>query len=238
MQSEQINELIGALSKANAVIENASLNKINPHFKSKYADLAAILDAVRKPLAQQGVVVSQITEIRDGGLVLVTTLAHTSGQWIRSEYPLPAAGRPQEMGSAMTYAKRYSLSAIVGIAADEDDDAEGAEHGKQRIDATGMAAKPKPTPVAAPPVEPPADPVTGELSPHLIAYDNDPIAWGSKYVAALKASELPTDLGEWAEQNKKTLKLIETNAPKVFQRINAAAKVRLDELTRTLEAAE
>lgn len=235
MQSEQIDKLTEAFAKAQTTIKNASLNKINPHFKSKYADLAAIFDSVRKPLADCGLAVTQTTEIREGGFVLVTMLAHSSGQWIKSEYPLPATGRPQEIGSALTYARRYCLSAIAGIAADEDDDAEGAENGKQRIDATSI--KPKPSP--APPVEAPADPVTGELSPHLIAYDGkDPIGWGSKYVAALKASELPTDLGEWAEHNKATLKLIETNAPKVFQRINAAAKVRLDEMTKTLEAAE
>lgn len=240
MQSEQINELVTALSKAQAVIENATLNKTNPHFKSKYADLAAIFDAVRKPLAQQGVVVSQTTELREGGLVLVTMMAHSSGQWIRSEYPLPATGRPQEIGSAMTYARRYCLSAITGIAADEDDDAEGAEHGKQRIDAT--AIKPKPALVSvkeipsAPPPAPPVHPETGEVSAHTINYEQDPIAWGSKYVAALKASTMPTDLGEWAEHNKATLKLIETNAPKVFQRINAAAKVRLNELTNILDA--
>lgn len=86
-------------------------------------------------------------------------------------------------------------------------------------------------------VEAPVHPETGEVSPHTINYEQDPIAWGSKYVAALKATDLPSDLAVWAEENKETLATIQANAPKVFQRINAAAKARLDELTKTLEVA-
>ena len=80
------------------------------------------MDAVRKPLSDNGLSVVQV--IRDGRLH--TMLLHTSGQRLCSDYPLPATARPQEMGSALTYARRYSLSALVGIAADEDDDATAA----------------------------------------------------------------------------------------------------------------
>ena len=121
--SEQIDELAAALAKAQGMMENAVMNRVNPHFKSKYADLAAIFDAARKPLSANGLAIVQT--IGDG--VLHTRLLHTSGQWIASEHPLPMAGRPQEIGSALTYARRYSLSALIGIAADEDDDATGAE---------------------------------------------------------------------------------------------------------------
>ena len=117
-----LNELAAALAKAQGAMNNASMNRINPHFKSKYADLAALWDAVRKPLSDNGLSVVQI--IRDGSLH--TMLLHTSGQRLCSDYPLPATARPQEMGSALTYARRYSLSALVGIAADEDDDANAA----------------------------------------------------------------------------------------------------------------
>jgi hypothetical protein len=121
--SEQISELAAALAKAQGMMDNAVMNRINPHFKSKYADLAAIFDAARKPLSANGLAIVQT--IGDG--VLHTRLLHTSGQWIASEHPLPMSGRPQEIGSALTYARRYSLSALIGIAADEDDDATGAE---------------------------------------------------------------------------------------------------------------
>lgn len=133
MKSEQITELAAALAKAQGSMAPAVMNRVNPHFKSKYADLSAVMDAIRAPLAANGLAVTQTTEIRDGALVLATTLHHSSGQWIASEYPLPAAGRPQEMGSALTYARRYSLSALIGVAADEDDDVNAAEAGKQKI---------------------------------------------------------------------------------------------------------
>jgi len=120
--SEQISELAAALAAAQGMMENAIMNRINPHFKSKYADLAAIFDAARKPLSANGLAIVQT--IGDG--VLHTRLLHTSGQWIASEHPLPMSGRPQEIGSALTYARRYSLSALIGIAADEDDDANAA----------------------------------------------------------------------------------------------------------------
>lgn len=126
MQSEQTNDLSAALAKAQGAMAPATFNRINPHFKNRYADLAAIHEAIRKPLSDNGLAVTQTTEIRDNGFVLVTTLMHASGQWTKSEYPLPLAAKPQELGSAMTYARRYSLSSIVSIAADDDDDAEVA----------------------------------------------------------------------------------------------------------------
>jgi len=121
--SEQISELAAALAAAQGMMENAIMNRTNPHFKTKYADLAAVLNAARKPLSANGLAVVQT--IGDG--VLHTRLLHTSGQWIASEHPLPMSGRPQEIGSALTYARRYSLSALIGIAADEDDDANAAQ---------------------------------------------------------------------------------------------------------------
>jgi hypothetical protein len=133
--SEQINELATALAQAQGMMDNAVMNRVNPHFKSKYADLAAIWDAARKPLSANGLSVAQT--IGEG--VLHTRLLHTSGQWIASEHPLPMSGRPQEIGSALTYARRYSLSALIGIAADEDDDATAAEKGHK---AGGNGPKP------------------------------------------------------------------------------------------------
>ena len=127
--SEQIDELAAALAAAQGMMDNAVMNRINPHFKSRYADLAAIFTAARKPLSANGLAIVQT--IGDG--VLHTRLLHTSGQWIASEHPLPMSGRPQEIGSALTYARRYSLSALIGIAADEDDDANGAEKNKAEL---------------------------------------------------------------------------------------------------------
>src|SRR5512139_2803768 len=125
LQSETTADLSAALVKAQAAMKSAAFNKVNPHFKNRYADLAAIIDAVRKPLTDNNLSFTQTTEVHvDGCFLLVTTLRHASGQWIAGTYPLPRDAKSQELGSALTYAKRYTLSSITGIAADEDDDAE------------------------------------------------------------------------------------------------------------------
>jgi hypothetical protein len=145
LQSESIKELTGALVKAQSVMKAAHFNKKNPHFKSSYADMNAVLDAVRKPLLDNGLAVTQTTEMRNGVFCLITRLAHQSGEWIAGEYPLPATGRPHEIGSAITYAKRYSLSAIAGISADEDDDGNAAQDAVTKpVQAVTPAKRPNP----------------------------------------------------------------------------------------------
>lgn len=125
--SEIINELAAALSKAQGEMQAAIKDKVNPFFKSSYADLGSVWDAARPVLSKYGLCVMQTTEITgDGGkIVMVTTLAHTSGQWMKSFLPLnPAKNDSQGIGAAITYLRRYSLSAIVGVVCDEDDDGE------------------------------------------------------------------------------------------------------------------
>jgi len=128
MQSDNIAELAAALSKAQGEITGALKDSSNPFFKSKYADLASCWDACRKQLAANGLSVIQTTEaFSDDRLVLVTTLAHNSGQWVRGFLPvLTKDASPQAQGSGLTYARRYALAAIVGLA-QIDDDAEAAQ---------------------------------------------------------------------------------------------------------------
>jgi hypothetical protein len=126
MMSEAINEISAALAKAQGQIEGASKGKVNPAFKSKYADLASIWDACREPLSANGLAVLQIPNETADGMMLVTMITHSSGQWFRSSYPVrPVQATPQGLGSALTYSRRYSLMAMVGIAP-EDDDGEAA----------------------------------------------------------------------------------------------------------------
>jgi hypothetical protein len=126
MHSENIAEISAALAKAQGAIEGASKGKVNPAFKSKYADLAAVWDACREPLSTNGIAVLQIPTETPDGLVLTTMITHSSGQWFRSSYPVrPVQATPQGLGSALTYSRRYSLMAMVGIAP-EDDDGEAA----------------------------------------------------------------------------------------------------------------
>ena len=127
MNSETTGEIAKALAAAQATMQNATLNKVNPHYRSKYADLAAIRDAAIPALAKQEIAVTQMVDTDDGGAVLHTMLTHSSGEWFSSTYPLPPMiDNPQKMGSALTYARRYSLAAMVGISAEEDDDANAA----------------------------------------------------------------------------------------------------------------
>ncbi len=121
MQSENINELAGALAKAQGAMANAVMNRTNPHFKNAYADLSSVIDAIRVPLAANGLSVVQTMHPTERHLTLRTTLMHSSGQFIASDYPLPATQRAQEMGSALTYARRYSLAAMICNAAEDDD---------------------------------------------------------------------------------------------------------------------
>jgi hypothetical protein len=129
MQSETIGALAAALSKAQADITGALKDSSNPFFKSQYADLASCWDACRKQLAANNLAVIQTVYVHweKDELVLATTLAHSSGEWIRSELPIRAKdASPQAQGSAITYARRYALAAIVGLA-QIDDDAEAAQ---------------------------------------------------------------------------------------------------------------
>ena len=133
-QSESIADLAAALSKAQASITGALKDSANPFFKSKYADLASCWDACRKPLTDNGLAVIQTIEAGEGRAVLVTTLCHASGEWIKSYCPiLTKDDSPQALGSAITYARRYALAAMVGLA-QIDDDAEAAQ-GRHKVSA-------------------------------------------------------------------------------------------------------
>jgi ERF superfamily len=126
-QSELINELAAALSKAQGEMQAAIKDKINPFYKSSYADLGSVWDSARPVLSKYGLCVMQTTEINaeKNQIIMVTTLAHTSGQWMKSYLPLnPAKNDSQGVGAAITYLRRYSLSALVGVVCDDDDDGE------------------------------------------------------------------------------------------------------------------
>ncbi len=127
-QSEQINELATALAKCQGEMEPAIKDSINPHFKSKFATLFSIWESCRKPLSRNGLSVVQTMDYINDRFCLTTILMHTSGQWLKSITPIISARNDaQGIGSALSYFKRYSLSAMLGICtADEDDDAEGA----------------------------------------------------------------------------------------------------------------
>jgi len=125
--SETIGKLSDALAKAQAVLTNPAKDAENPHFRSRYASLDTGLNIVRKALSAHNIAFTQGTRLDGELLILETLLSHSSGEWMQSEYPVARFPvKQQELGSAMTYAKRYSLFGLVGIAGEDDDDGNAA----------------------------------------------------------------------------------------------------------------
>jgi hypothetical protein len=136
--SAEINELAKALSEAQAKIKHAAKDSKNPHYRSSYASLASVQDACREQLSSHGLAVTQATILLNNQWVLVTRLMHTSGQFIESQTPIiNSKGDAQGFGSALTYARRYALSSLVGVAQDDDDANEAV--GKVVVDVDYMA---------------------------------------------------------------------------------------------------
>lgn len=112
-----------AMAKAFAQIEGAVKGKTNPAFRSKYADLAAVVDAIKPALAEHGLFFRQVTHNAEGGVCIETIIHHASGESLACG-PLfvPASKHDaQGYGSALTYARRYSLMAAFGVPAEDDD---------------------------------------------------------------------------------------------------------------------
>lgn len=120
--SAEIGDLFGAIAKAQGSIENATKDRANEHFKSKYATLAAVYDACRKALSEAGVAVVQAPFNAGEDIGVVTMLGHSSGQWLSGRLQVkPMRYDAQGAGSVITYLRRYILSAMVGVAPDDDD---------------------------------------------------------------------------------------------------------------------
>ena len=116
--------LIQALIKARAEFPSIQKDKVNPHFKVSYASLDSVLDAVTPALCKHGLAIVQVME---RGNILKTHLFHESGEVLISEYELPDIQDSQKKGAALTYARRYSVCALLSITADEDDDGNAAK---------------------------------------------------------------------------------------------------------------
>lgn len=126
-ESPTLGALAAALAKAQTAMKSASKDSLNPHFGSKYADLASIWDACRGPLGANGLAVLQRVRSDARSVTVTTMLVHSSGEYVRDALTLPVAQpTPQGFGSAITYGRRYGLAALVGVASDVDDDGNAA----------------------------------------------------------------------------------------------------------------
>lgn len=193
-QSESINELAAALSKAQGEMQAAIKDKVNPFYKSSYADLGSVWDAARPVLSKNGLCVMQTTELSASGhILMITTLAHVSGQWVKSCLPLnPTKQDSQGIGAAITYLRRYSLSALVGVVCDDDDDGETAV-------GRGKTKHNQPPPQPTNPPSPPTEKISGceivSITSLLNQLDEDSkngfFGWVKKSFNVDNLSELP-----------------------------------------------
>lgn len=163
-RSESIKELTEALAKAQAEMQAADKNAMNPHFGKKYADLAGIIDAMRGPFSKVGLCFTQtkIFEPESHLWFLMTTI-HLGDQYISDPTPIIVRGQTsQDFGAALTYSRRQGLQTLVGVAADEDDDGnmasgrgdmdqrERKQDRQPRNEKPAQERKPDPTPPADP----------------------------------------------------------------------------------------
>lgn len=148
--SSEINEIAAALAKAQAEMEGAKRESINPFFakagdsrKGAYADLASVREACVPALTKHGIAVIQSPSAEGAVASVVTMLVHASGQWFRGVASCTAKDdSPQSIGSATTYLRRYALQSFSSVAP-EDDDAEGAQrHGQAAGSVTSVSAPP------------------------------------------------------------------------------------------------
>lgn len=134
-QSNEINKLAEALSKVQAEIKDAKLDSSNPHFKSKFASLESVYAATRTVLAKHGLSFTHVVEPWQDAITVSTVLMHSSGQWMKSVMPVRLdTSKPQAIGSAISYGKRYTLAAMVGITDTEDDDGNAAQESSKAGD--------------------------------------------------------------------------------------------------------
>ncbi len=145
-QSASIENLAKAMIQVQKTDLFAIKDSNNPFFKSKYADLSSVWTAARQPLTENGLCVVQTNKPSgNGAIIIVTTLMHESGEWVRGELEItPDKNTPQGAGSAVTYGRRYGLQAIVGICPEDDDGnkAEGLTGNKPAKKAQAKPATP------------------------------------------------------------------------------------------------
>lgn len=148
-------ELFAALSAAFGDIEGASKDRLNPAFKSKYADLSSVVDAIKPALVKQHLFFTQITHEAEGGVCVETVVMHKSGEQMSfGKLFVPASKQDaQGFGSALTYCRRYSLMSAFGVAPEDDDGNAAASSAPSHGSSNGAPPRParqQPDPLTGP----------------------------------------------------------------------------------------
>lgn len=127
--------------KAQLEFEPIVFDKVNPHFGSKYTSLASLIKATKPALNKYGITLTSRTRIAGEIIIVETFLVYKGRPFVRSEWPVgKVTDMPQKLGSALTYARRYTLQSVLGIAAEEDDDGNGAQQTRQPKKASPVQA--------------------------------------------------------------------------------------------------
>ena len=133
-KSPSIANLAAAMAKAQAQMHNPRFDSTNPHFKSKFASLAAVREAVIPVLAKHGLSLTQFPVTHEGSAGCVNHLAHESGEWMEETFLIPTdKNNAHGYASALTYAKRLSMQSVAGVVGDEDDDGNAAADGVKPV---------------------------------------------------------------------------------------------------------
>lgn len=222
--------LAQALSKMQGQMTPAIKDATNPAFKSKYADLASVWEAIRKPLSDNGLSVTQQTDILDNGqMILITTVWHTSGESLVARYPLmPAQNTIQAVGSCLSYARRYSISALLGVTQDDDDGIAGSGN-----PGTETAAKSSKGNTSKPPAEQDVKkPAGGTAAPVDAAQ-----SWAKNAARALQDLRTADEVDAWLAAAAEKLDRLKAVSPALHDSLMSIAMTTHEALQRR-EAAE
>lgn len=222
--SDALNEIATALAKAQAEMTAAPKDANNKHFGSSYASLQSVVEAVREPLAKNGIAFLQGVENADDAVSVTTRLIHTSGQWVETTFAVkPSKADAQGCGSAATYLRRYALMGITGIAPGDDDDGNAAAglpngNGAQKAASTRQPAPP-PSEIK---VQAPNKPGSIQVSGQAQWNEEQWRAWSGALKAKYEAAKSEDELNAWVDENRKHLDAL--------TRFNPAWASRLQEI--------
>lgn len=245
-RSAQLGELFAAVAKAQGEIEGAKKDSTNPHFKSKYADLASARDAVQGPLSKNGLALIQWPRTVQGGVEIETWLGHASGQYMSGTLCMPCSKMDAHgVGSAITYGRRYALMAVTGVAPEDDDGNDATDHRPGAPGSAGSGGQFRPERRQMPTQSSANGRQMAAADPQLVDHERTkgtllgngastpPNAvkraeWVKKAIDNFKTAQTKDELQEWWKSEKDRLDVIESAMPVEFERLLAAYDAAID----------
>lgn len=246
-RSSEIALLVEALAKAQGEIKSPERNRTvnvttrdqSKSYTFKYATLDHIIDVIRAPLTKNGLWFTQIMKEDQGTFILDTRLMHASGQWIATQVPLiwDGNGGNQQFGSALTFMRRYALTSLLGIAAEEDDDANAADGNTINQAQDRKPISPKPDVMQEIRGDEPTQVLFNNPEPLVVHMNQDESAsdwvrFGKELMEAIKSSNTSALAEDWRTTNGSALAEMESKAPKLHANLSAAMTKAINELKK------